>query len=81
MEVLPQRLINVDVTRKPDIATVPEITDAIRQVESELRGQGRVLIRYSGTQCMCRVMVEGPTKELTDRYCEQLASIVRRALG
>jgi phosphoglucosamine mutase len=81
MDVLPQKLINLDVDRKPDIATVPEIVAAIKQVESELGEQGRVLVRYSGTQNMCRVMVEGPTRETTDQYCKQIAEVVRTALS
>jgi phosphoglucosamine mutase len=81
MHVLPQKLINIDVQTKPDIATVPQIADAVRQVESELNGEGRVLIRYSGTQNMCRVMVEGPTKETTEKYCTHLAGIVKKALS
>lgn len=81
MDVFPQKLVNVDVTSKPDIQTVPEIVDAIKQVESELGDDGRVLVRYSGTQNMCRVMVEGPTKELTDRYAAQIADVVRSAIG
>ena len=81
MHVLPQKLINIDVQRKPDIATVPQIVEAIKQAESELKDEGRVLIRYSGTQNMCRVMVEGPTRETTDRHCAQLAEIVKAALS
>ena len=81
MDVLPQKLINVDVKRKPDISTVPEIVAAIRQVEAELKGQGRVLVRYSGTQNMCRVMVEGPTKEITAKHCKELSEIVKKALS
>jgi phosphoglucosamine mutase len=80
MDVLPQKLINIDVHHKPDIATVPEIMAAIKQVESELGEQGRVLVRYSGTQNMCRVMVEGPTIEKTDGYCQQIAEVVRTTL-
>jgi phosphoglucosamine mutase len=81
MDVLPQKLINIDVRSKPDIAGVPEIVEAVRQVEAELGEQGRVLVRYSGTQNMCRVMVEGPTKELTEKYCCQIADAVRKALA
>jgi len=81
MHVLPQKLINIDVQRKPDITTVPEILDAIKDVESGLNGEGRVLIRYSGTQNMCRVMVEGPTKETTHKYCTHLAEIVKTMLS
>ena len=80
MDVLPQKLINIDVMRKPDIDTVPEIVEAIRQVEAELGDQGRVLVRYSGTQNMCRVMVEGPTRELTDMYCSRIADTVKATL-
>lgn len=81
MDVFPQKLVNVDVARKPDISTVPEITEAIARVEAELAGQGRVLVRYSGTQNMCRVMVEGPTADATERYARQIADVVRAAIG
>jgi len=81
MDVYPQKLINVNVKSKPDISTVPELRDAISQVESELGDDGRVLVRYSGTQNMCRVMVEGPTVEITERYCTQLAELVEKTLG
>jgi phosphoglucosamine mutase len=81
MEVFPQRLINVEVAAKPPVESVPEIAEAARQVEAELKGEGRVLIRYSGTQNMCRVMVEGPTKDITDKYAEQLAEVVKKAIG
>jgi len=81
MDVLPQKLINIDVASKPDIAGVPQIMEAIRQAEAELGGEGRVLVRYSGTQNMCRVMVEGPTKELTEKYCRQIADVVTAALS
>jgi len=60
---------------------VPEIQRAVRQVEKELGDQGRVLIRYSGTQNMCRVMVEGPSAAVTEQYCTQLADVVRKFLG
>jgi phosphoglucosamine mutase len=81
MDVFPQKLINVDVKRKPDIASVPGIVEAIKQVESELGDQGRVLVRYSGTQNMCRVMIEGPTVEATEKYAKQLADVVRAEIG
>jgi phosphoglucosamine mutase len=81
MDIFPQRLINVDVASKPDILSVPEIVEAIAQVEAELEGKGRVLVRYSGTQNLCRVMVEGPTMEVTDRCCLHVAGVVKAALG
>lgn len=81
MDIFPQKLINVDVKRKPEISEVPELLAAVRQAEKELGDEGRVLVRYSGTQNMCRVMVEGPSSEITEKYCSQLAEVVKRALG
>ncbi|MBW1752414.1 MAG: phosphoglucosamine mutase [Deltaproteobacteria bacterium] len=81
MAVFPQTLRNVEVGHKPDLETVPEIQDAIKSVEKNLGEQGRVLVRYSGTQPICRIMVEGPTKEETDRYCRQLTDIIKNRLG
>ena len=81
MDVYPQKLINVDVRNKPEISTVPQLVEAIKQVEAELGDQGRVLVRYSGTQNCCRVMVEGPTDELTEKYCRQVADEVSAVLG
>lgn len=81
MDIFPQKLINVDVARKPDINTIPRLVEVIRQVETELRDEGRVLVRYSGTQNMCRVMVEGPTDSVTEKFCRQIADVVKAELG
>ncbi|HSO62582.1 MAG TPA: phosphoglucosamine mutase [Desulfobacterales bacterium] len=81
MRVFPQVLINVEVGSRPAIESVPEIAAAVREVENGLAGKGRVLVRYSGTQPMCRVMVEGPTKEKTEQFCRQIAAAVAKALG
>jgi phosphoglucosamine mutase len=81
MDIFPQKLINVEVKSKPDISSVPQVVEAIKQVEEELADQGRVLVRYSGTQNACRVMVEGPSDDLTEKYCGQIADVVRDALG
>lgn len=81
MHVFPQSLINVDTKSRPEISTVPEIVSVIKAVEQKLGDKGRVLVRYSGTQNMCRVMVEGPTKEETLEYCKQIADVVRAKLG
>jgi phosphoglucosamine mutase len=81
MDVFPQKLINIDVKSKPAIETVPQIVEAIEQVEGDLGDEGRVLVRYSGTQNMCRVMVEGPTKEVTEKYAAQVAAVVKAAIG
>ncbi len=81
MKVFPQALINVDVHSRPEIESIPEITDAIREVERKLGDQGRVLVRYSGTQNMCRVMVEGPSQEETDACCRRIAEVVEKNLN
>jgi phosphoglucosamine mutase len=81
MDVFPQKLVNVEVRNKPDIASVPEVMEVIREAEAALGDKGRVLVRYSGTQNMCRVMVEGPTQDLTETYCAQIAEVVKNALN
>jgi len=81
MKAFPQVLLNIEVKDKPDIKNVPQVKDAIRCVEDMLGEQGRVLVRYSGTQPLCRVMVEGPVEEETRRYCQQIADVVKAALG
>ncbi|MEN6638542.1 MAG: phosphoglucosamine mutase [Smithella sp.] len=81
MDIFPQKLINIDVKSKPDIDKVPKLADAIQQVEKELGDEGRVLVRYSGTQNMCRVMVEGPSDSVTEKYCRQLAEVVKSEIG
>jgi phosphoglucosamine mutase len=81
MELYPQKIINVDVKSKPPLDSIDELQEDIRKVESELGREGRVLIRYSGTQNMCRVMVEGPTEEITERLAKELADIVRKNIG
>ncbi|MGD9369404.1 MAG: phosphoglucosamine mutase [Desulfobacteraceae bacterium] len=81
MKVFPQILINVDVLTKPDLNSIPEIMDAIKAAENQLGDQGRVLVRYSGTQAQCRVMVEGPTRDITYQLCQQIADAVRNSLA
>jgi phosphoglucosamine mutase len=81
MTIFPQVLINLDVKSKPDIETIPEITAIVKEVEKKLGDRGRVLVRYSGTQNMCRVMVEGPTKEETQSHARQIAAVVEKMLG
>jgi phosphoglucosamine mutase len=80
MDIYPQKLINVDVKSKPDIKKVPKVMKAIKRIEKQLGDDGRVLVRYSGTQNICRVMVEGPSDEVTEKYCTEIAEIVRNVL-
>lgn len=81
MNVFPQCLINITVNQKPALKDIPEITEKICNVEKTLGDKGRVLVRYSGTQPICRVMVEGPTEALTTQYCRQIADTIQQIIG
>lgn len=81
MSVFPQKLINFDVAVKPPLEEIAELQKAVKKAEAELGDKGRVLIRYSGTQPMCRVMVEGPTDEMTNRLAEELTAVVKKCIG
>ena len=81
MSVFPQCLINVDVQFKPPIDSVDALQQEIERVEKQLGDRGRVLVRYSGTQPQCRVMVEGPSDAETQKLCRQIAAVVERELG
>ena len=81
LKLYPQLLINIDVRDKPPLEEMSTVLDAIAAAEKELADQGRVLVRYSGTQRMCRVMVEGPTEEMTNRLCNHIADVVRAEIG
>ena len=78
MTLSPQKIINVNVKDKPPLEKIAELQKAIREAEAELGDKGRVLIRYSGTQSMCRVMVEGPTEEMTERLARTLAELWKK---
>ena len=81
MKMYPQKLVNVNVSDKPPLEEVDSIQEAIKKAEKQLGDQGRVLIRYSGTQSMCRVMVEGPTLAMTDSLTSDLVTSVKRSLS
>ncbi|MDD6088844.1 MAG: phosphoglucosamine mutase [Desulfovibrionaceae bacterium] len=81
LQPYPQVLINVRVSQKPPIEECQSVMDAVRRVEKELDGRGRVLLRYSGTEPLCRVMVEGENAEHVKKLAEDLAKIVEKALS
>lgn len=81
MRIYPQVLKNVRVSQRTDLMHLPEIATAIEAVEKQLGKEGRVLVRYSGTQPLCRVMVEGPDAQLTENYCQSLVDVISRNLG
>ena len=84
LQLFPQRLISVPVQRKPQLEECSEIQDAVRAAEVELAEpdkRGRVLLRYSGTENVCRVMVESSREDVVQRLAKELSDVVRRALG
>ena len=77
----PQVLVNVPVSRKPSLDEVPVVLERVREIEEELGEDGRVLLRYSGTEPLARVMVEGPDEETIRERARSLADLVVSALG
>jgi phosphoglucosamine mutase len=77
----PQVLINVPVRTKPPIDEIPKLTQAIKDVETSFNGAGRVLLRYSGTESILRVMVEGKEQHLVDTAAKELAAVVNQHVG
>lgn len=81
MERLPQVLINIKVTQKPPLSTLPEVVKIIAQVDKELGNKGRTLIRYSGTENKARVMIEGLDQEVIKKQAERIVQAIQAAIG
>ena len=77
----PQVLLNVRVSRKPAIDQTPAVQRSIAAAEKELGADGRILVRYSGTEPICRVMVEGPSEEVVRRLAAGVADLVKKELA
>ena len=82
MEVLPQALVNAKVPnhKKEHYMDYPEIAEAIEELEKEFAGNGRVLIRPSGTEPLVRVMIEGKDQKKIQEACESLAELIQKTL-
>lgn len=81
MRPLPQRLVSVRVRERRELAEMPEVRGAIERVERGLGAEGRVLVRYSGTEPLVRVMVEGRHEAQVEGYCEEIAAALRDTVG
>lgn len=81
LQLFPQRLINVNVRKKRPIETMPVLLKTVQQIETAFSGRGRVVLRYSGTEPLCRVMVEGESDTKVNTYAEELADIVAKSLA
>ncbi|MGB2713401.1 MAG: phosphoglucosamine mutase [Vicinamibacterales bacterium] len=77
----PQVLVNVRVREKRDLRTVPAVADAMARVERRLAGQGRLLVRYSGTEPLLRVMLEGKNQQEIQGWAAEIANTVKEHLG
>jgi phosphoglucosamine mutase len=80
-ETAPQVLINIDVKDKPELDTLPEVSAAIKAAEEALGDMGRILVRYSGTQPMCRVMVEASSIDIANSISTKIADLIRKTIG
>jgi phosphoglucosamine mutase len=81
LKVFPQVIRNVRVLEKKDFKAIPEVAEAIACAERELDGTGRVVVRYSGTESLARVMVEAESEEKMNKCAESIASAIQKALG
>ena len=81
LEIYPQKLVNVRVKNRRALADLPGVNDEIRRAESEFGDSGRVLVRFSGTEPLARVMVEGPEIARVEHFANSIADAIRTELG
>jgi phosphoglucosamine mutase len=81
MTAVPQVLLGVPVKQKPDLSTLPDVQSAIKAAEVKLNGTGRILVRYSGTEPLLRIMVEGEQDAIIRSVADDLVGVVRTCLG
>lgn len=81
LKVFPQVIVNVKVREKKPLDTIPAVVTAIRAAEEELKDSGRVVIRYSGTEALARVMIEAESEEAMRRHADAIAAAIRNELG
>lgn len=80
-QAFPQVLLNVPVRHKPELSGIAGLLPLVKAAETELADDGRVLLRYSGTENLARVMVEGPDKDRIDALAKGLADVIAKAIG
>ena len=81
LEIYPQRLVNIRVREKKGLLENPAVATEIRRVEEAFGGAGRVLVRFSGTEPLARVMVEGPDLTQVESFSASIADAIRREMG
>jgi phosphoglucosamine mutase len=81
MKKFPQKLVNVRVTDKHHVTDNEKVKAVIEKVEAEMNGNGRILVRPSGTEPLVRVMAEAPTEELCEQYVNEIVAVVQTEMG
>ena len=81
LKIFPQKIVNVRVKSKPDLETLPEVSGALKQGQDALGGSGRIVLRYSGTEPLARVMVEAEHEADVQHWTDTLATALRSAIG
>lgn len=81
LKVFPQTIVNVRVREKKPLEALPPVAAAIREAEDELKENGRVVVRYSGTEALARVMIEAESEEAMQRHANRIANAIRVELG
>ncbi|HEV2274623.1 MAG TPA: phosphoglucosamine mutase [Acidobacteriaceae bacterium] len=81
LRVFPQVIVNVRVREKRPLEQIPAVVESIRRAESDLDGTGRVVVRYSGTEALARVMIEAESEERMREHAERIAEAIRSEIG
>lgn len=81
MKTFPQVLVNVRVSSKPPIESLADVKEEIERLESEMQGRGRLLVRYSGTENLARVMIEGEDQQTIESQARRLAEAISRSIA
>jgi phosphoglucosamine mutase len=81
LKVFPQVIVNVRVREKKPLDEITTVTDTIHAAEAELAESGRVVVRYSGTEALARVMIEAESEEAMRRHADRIAAAIRAELG
>jgi len=78
---LPQVCLDVRVKEKKDLTAIPQLQSCLQEIQEKLKAKGRIVLRYSGTEPLARIMVEGADQEMIGRFARQVAGIIRQNIG
>ncbi len=81
MTIFPQVTVNVNISHKPDLDSINGLSSVIEKIEHTLGKEGRVLVRYSGTEPVCRIMVEGKDINAVKNYAQSISDVIRKNIG